>query len=268
MKINPYPIMKAVPAPLRNALRRLYRRLSPEQISGAFEPMDSGRALESLDPQFRAVLDSMYRGRPQLGADGQLHHLRGNSMTIPANGAWLYGFCRELQPEATLEIGLGYGFSTMFIMAALYANGTGHHTAIDPFQFATFNGIGEVRARGAMALGVDFDFIDQRSDRACIDLARSSRMFDLIFIDGGHKFDDVLVDFTLCAPLCRIGGYIILDDTWMGSIRSVVSFIRRNREDFREVSGGPSTWCVLEKVGEDRRKWRHFRKFRVAGTDR
>lgn len=35
---------------------------------------------------------------------------------------------------------------------------------------------------------------------------------DILFIDGGHSYDDVIKDFTLYEPLIRKNGYIIFDD--------------------------------------------------------
>lgn len=50
----------------------------------------------------------------------------------------------------------------------------------------------------------------------------AAEKFDLIFIDGSHRFDDVLVDFTLAAELCPIGGSIVFDDAFMKSIWTVI----------------------------------------------
>ena len=63
-------------------------------------------------------------------------------------------------------------------------------------------------------------------------MAERSECFDIIVVDGRHLFDLALVDFTLSAELCSMGGYIILDDMWMRSVQRVVGFIRTNRKDF------------------------------------
>ena len=109
-----------------------------------------------------------------------------------------------------------------------------------------------------------FLLIEERSDRAATDLARSNSTFEVIYIDGNHRFDDVLVDFYLYAPLCAIGGHIIFDDTWMSSIQTVVAFVRANRTDFVEVRTGQSNIFVFKKVCDDARNWSNFRKFAVS----
>jgi hypothetical protein len=111
---------------------------------------------------------------------------------------------------------------------------------------------------------VAFRLIEDRSDRAAADLLRSGSTFEIIFIDGNHRFDDVVVDFYLCAQLCADGGHIILDDMWMSSVKTVASYVRANRTDFVEVHTAVSNICVFRKVGDDTRIWSHFRHFAVA----
>ena len=54
--------------------------------------------------------------------------------------------------------------------------------------------------------------------------------FDFIFIDGNHRFDDVLVDFYLSDQLISPGGLIVFDDMWMRSVRTTINFILTNRQ--------------------------------------
>lgn len=38
------------------------------------------------------------------------------------------------------------------------------------------------------------------------------RSFDIVYIDGGHRFEDVTADLEFYAPLVRYGGYLVIDD--------------------------------------------------------
>jgi predicted O-methyltransferase YrrM len=220
--------------------------------------------LAPLDAHFRCALLSMYRGEPQLGTDGQLHPIDQVTKISASQGMWLYDFCVSLKPKSTVEIGMAYGYSTLYFLAAIARNKAGHHTAIDPFQSSYWHGIGLAHANAhAPTTTTDpgFRFIEDRSDRVATDLARSNATFDLIFIDGNHRFDDVLVDFYLYAPLCAMGGHIIFDDTWMRSIQTVLAFVRANRTDFVVLPTPQANVCVLRKVGQDQRNWDHFCEF-------
>jgi predicted O-methyltransferase YrrM len=205
----------------------------------------------------------MYSAESMAGTDGQQYPVDLRTGIPPSQGMLLYGLCCSLKASATLEIGFAYGFSAVFFLAAIAGNKGGHHTAIDPFQRNDWHGIGLVNV-GAVDGGSSFRFIEERSDRAVTDLARQNSSFDLIFIDGNHRFDDALVDFYLYAPLCRIEGLIILDDMWMNSIQTVASFIRSNRPDFAEVATDHPRVCAFKRISEDRREWEHFRPFKVA----
>jgi predicted O-methyltransferase YrrM len=214
------------------------------------------RILASLPPRFRSVLLSMYNGEQQLGSDGERYSLSGLARISPEQGMWLYSLCRETKPKTTLEIGLAYGFSTMYFLAAIHENGVGHHTAVDPFQ-SRYHGIGSRQSR-TLDMGDSFLLIEEKSVAALVHLAERREMFEVIFIDGNHHFDNVLVDFTLSAELCPMGGCIILDDMWMPSIRMAVAFIRSNRMDFEELQTPVRNIAAFRRIGEDVRNWRHY----------
>ena len=232
--------------------------LQPEQIASMLAP---------LGEPFRARLLSMYAREPQVGLDGRRHRLSDSTRISPSEGMWLYNFCREAKPKATLEIGMAYGFSTIYFLAAISRNGAGHHTAVDPYQSTQWHGIGWRHARALMPAAtpdVSVSLVEDRSDRAATDLGRDGRAFDIVFVDGNHRFDDVLVDFYLYAPLCASGGHIIFDDVRLPSVQTVAAFIRANRRDLVEVRTKMRDVAVFRKIGEDARRWHHFRPFRMA----
>jgi predicted O-methyltransferase YrrM len=209
--------------------------------------------LVRLPEHFRLPLLSMYAGDPQPGSHGEVYAIDSITRIDPAQGMWIYDLCRLLKPKKTAEIGLAYGFSTIFILAAIYENGRGCHLSIDPLQPA-WHGIGQHQPE-RVAMAHAFRFIGDKSFPALVDLARSGERFELTFIDGNHRFDDVLIDFTLSAEMCPLGGYVVLDDVWMASIQRVVSFIRNNREDFAEVPTPISNVAAFKRIAEDMRKW-------------
>lgn len=212
--------------------------------------------LSPLPLPFRSALLSMYNGEPQLGSDGGRHSLDVRTLIRAEQGMWLYKLCREAKPKTTLEIGLAYGYSTLFFLAAVRENGFGRHSAVDPFQ-CDWHGIGLCQPR-TLGMSDTFRFIEEKSSAALVHLADRGETFAVIFIDGGHRFDDVLVDFTLSAELCPIGGCIILDDMWMPSIRRAVAFIRSNRKDFEEIKTPVWNFVAFRRIGEDTREWNHY----------
>jgi len=218
--------------------------------------------LSPLPDPFRCALLSMYAGEPQLGEDGKLHVLDGTTNISPEEGMWLYELCRKVKPQATLEIGLAYGFSTVYFLAAMPAEGNAHHTAIDPFQRRApgrWEGIG--LEHGRRFGGERFRFIEKPSSSALVRLAEHSEHFEIIFVDGRHLFDLALLDFTLSAELCPTGGYIILDDMWLASIQRVAAFVKANRNDFVYNETPIANIAVFRRTGTDDRKFKHFVEF-------
>lgn len=204
----------------------------------------------------------MYAGDPQLGADGEIHSIDAATGICAAEGIWIYELCRQVKPQATLEIGLAYGFSTLYFLAALAENGNGRHTSVDPYQRnapGRWAGIG--LTQGSCLGGERFRFIEERSFAALTHLADNSECFDIIFVDGRHFFDFVLTEFTLGAELCSLGGFIILHDTWLPSIQRAVAFIRANRTDFKYVETPVVNIAVFLHTGTDDRQFKHFVDF-------
>ncbi len=228
---------------------------APESAHAA-PPAD---VLAPLDDPFRRALLSMYDNRPQLGEDGFEHPLDNVARISAAQGMWLYELCRQVAPSATLEIGLAYGFSTIFFLAARQKNRRGTHTAIDPFQRQNWAGIG--LQNGRRFDGEHFRFMEEPSATALARLVHEGRQFEVIFIDGSHLFDAVLLDFTLSASLCPLAGHIIFDDLWMPATERAVSFVRTNRRDFAEVLTPISNIAAFWRVGQDTRDWMHFVDF-------
>lgn len=203
----------------------------------------------------------MYGGEPQLGAGGKLYQIDATTRISPRQGMWIYRLVCDTKPENTLEIGLAYGFSTVYFLAAIQRNGKGHHLAVDLHQERQWNGVGLTREKVLNLKPGTFSFSDEDSIQGLTRFFREQRRFGVIFIDGNHRFDYVLVDFSLASLVCELGGHIILDDLWMPSIQRVVSFIRRNRVDFTEVPTPMSNIAVFRKTDVDKRAWDHFVSF-------
>jgi predicted O-methyltransferase YrrM len=206
-------------------------------------------------------------------------------------GKLLYNLILQHHFKKTLEVGLAYGLSTLFMCQALKDNGAGLHTAIDPIQTTAWHSIGLLNVERANLQEV-FRFFEAHSYETLPQLYARDEQFDFAFIDGSHLFDLTLIDFFYIDKLLRVGGYFVFDDIWMPAVRRVLSFILRNRnyELVKEVprEGGnawqsaagiikrfirspfgrdfaikllPGNVCVLKKLGDDDRDWNHYREF-------
>jgi predicted O-methyltransferase YrrM len=221
--------------------------------------------LMALPPGPAAALAALYAREPQCGDDGLLHPVDETTRIKPEEGLELIAFLDHAGADAVLEIGLAYGFSSQFLLAGLQQRGGGRLVAIDPFQSTDWHGIGRrLAAATAAAVGDGvpaFVCIEERSDWTLPQLERQGERFGLVFVDGYHRFDDVLFDVTAAARLCVPGGVIVLHDLWLPSVRTVVAFLEANRADLQRLPCRCPNLAAFACTSPDQRNWDHFVPF-------
>ena len=238
-----------------------------------------------------SLIENIYKTNAIEVADGQA--ICPFPSGIPyETGAALYQLIREKNLDRTLEIGMAYGLSTLFICQAHKDKGKGTHTAIDPNQTKTWKSLGIQNIKKS---GLDniLRFFEAFSYQSLPQLLTAGENFDFAFIDGSHAFDYALVDFFYTDKLLTTDGYLVFDDLHLPSIRKLVSFVLRNRAyqrvkisaarnltlvhctakvggrvlqnpleiDYSGFKFCADSICILQKIGEDKRKKRFYRSF-------
>ncbi|NJR75273.1 MAG: class I SAM-dependent methyltransferase [Scytonema sp. CRU_2_7] len=123
-------------------------------------------------------------------------------------GVVLKEFIQKYNLERTLEVGMAYGLSTLFICQAHQDKGTGIHTAIDPMQNNLWKSIGLLNIERA-GLADKLRFMESCSHEALPQLLTKGEKLDFAFIDGSHHFDYTLIDFFYIDKLLHLGGYVV-----------------------------------------------------------
>lgn len=129
----------------------------------------------------------------------------------------------------SIEIGLGYGISTLYICEGLLATGESdpRHVVVDPYQEDRFRNCGlQVLAEAGVA-----DLVEHFAEESQIVLPRlvsDGRRFDFAFVDGNHRFDFVFVDLFYLGRLLRPGGIVFVDDYQLPGIARAAAFFVRN----------------------------------------
>ncbi len=223
------------------------------------------RANSHLHKDTVDLLAEMYRADALQGTESR-HPVPLNKLPriLIEQGATMNSLMRSHSVKRSLEIGFAYGFSTIWMLDALRPRRNALHVAIDPYERSLWQGVGLSQVK-RLASGVQFEWMENFSIHALSDLIRKNEKFDFIFIDGNHKFDDVIVDFYLSNQLLLPGGLVAFDDMWMNSVRSAANFIVNNLPC--EIVPQPvENMLVLRKTGHDTRDWRHFNTFEVLGS--
>lgn len=162
------------------------------------------------------------------GPDGELLSVRAH--ISEAQGDMLQSIVRELKPRVSLEVGLAYGVSALFICDALKTVGGERHMVIDSHQMTPVwnNGAGlhNLKLAGHESL---IDFYGEESQRVLPELEANGEKIDFAFVDGAHTFDHALIDFFYIDRMLNVGGIIAFDDVGFPCIEKVCRFILKNR---------------------------------------
>lgn len=130
-----------------------------------------------------------------------------------------------VKPSLTLETGMAYGVSTLYICEALSRlPHPGKHIAIDPAQSTDWQGLGRYNVQKA-GFEKMVQVIEQGSEIALPRLLADGARIEFAVIDGWHTFDHALVDFFYINRMLSVGGVVLLDDVNYESIHKLVRYI-------------------------------------------
>jgi len=211
------------------------------------------------------VLDRLIReGKVVARLDSSVHQIFPVSIE-PAEGEALRSWIAREKAVRTIEIGLAYGISTLFIGQGLLSSGgrNARHIAIDPYQ-SNFKNCGlQLLEEAGIA-----DIVEHYPEESQIALPRfvnEGREFDFAFVDGSHLFDRVFLDLMYLGRLVRPGSIIFVDDYQSPAVARAVSFCLTNLGWKPEETGPQSAlhqWVVLRTPREPlSRSYPHFVDF-------
>ena len=182
---------------------------------------------------FCTVLDQMLNENRTVGRSGKEFTNLASNSTLN-NLKFIQRMMWDRQPQRTLEIGIAFGASTLVFCAEhqkLGRTGTKQHTAIDPFQPRHWYDEAGVFAVERAGLGEFLDYRPEFSEFVLPKLLESGQCYDLIYVDGGHLFENVFLDALYCTRLLNDGGMIMFDDSTDPHVAKAVGFIRSNLAD-------------------------------------
>jgi predicted O-methyltransferase YrrM len=174
------------------------------------------------------LLEAIYAS--QTVTDGTTQYSALNAQGLPtyidrSEGALLQRTIAAVRPTTTLEVGMAYGVSTLFICEALAdLPHPATHIVIDPHQGVKWHGIGlrNVRAAG---FGDKLRFFEERSELCLPRLLQETTSVQVGFIDGLHHFEQCALEFYYIDRMLPVGGVVIFDDVNWPAIRRVVRLV-------------------------------------------
>ncbi|MGH2681230.1 MAG: class I SAM-dependent methyltransferase [Actinomycetota bacterium] len=197
----------------------------------------------------RLVIERLVRdGTAVARSDGSLHNLFPIAITA-AEGKALGSWVGREAATHTIEIGLGYGLSALYIGEALLSGGStgAQHVVVDPYQTARFDDCG-LQLLDEAGLEELVEFHGEESQVVLPRFLSEGRDFDLAFVDGNHRFDGVFLDLVYLGRLLRPGGVVFVDDYQLPAVARATAFCVANLGwTSEEVSASDDLhqWAVL-----------------------
>ena len=206
---------------------------------------DRGSALGRV----RGVIERLIRdGTAVARSDGTRHRIFPVAVYAVEGEALREWVLRE-GATRTIEIGLGYGISALYICEGLLGNAdpAARHVALDPYQATRFANCGLQFLEEAGVAGM----VEHHAEVSEIALPRflgEDRSFHLAFVDGNHRFDGVFIDLVFLGRLLRSDGIVFVDDYQLPAVARAVSYCVTNLGwTLEEVSAADELhwWAVL-----------------------
>jgi predicted O-methyltransferase YrrM len=195
------------------------------------------------------VIERLVRdGTAVARSDGTVHALFPVAASVTEGEALRDWVTREGATH-TIEIGLGYGISALFVCEGLLRNGdvTARHVVIDPYQATRFADCG-LQVLDEAGIAELVEYYAEESQIALPRFLSEDRSFDLAFVDGNHRFDGVFVDLVYLGRLVRPRGVLFVDDYQLPAVARATSFCSTNLGwTLEEVSAADDLhqWAVL-----------------------
>ena len=197
---------------------------TPEKLRNLRRETLTNEIMRVTPAKLHTIIDELinktYRAGFIRGEDGRLHNILPAAITKD-RGLYLAELCREVRPAATVEVGMAWGLSTLWILKALLEQSQpAPHVVMDPLQHFGYHGAALLALRDN-GLESMVEFYEEPSITVLEKLAHGRRQFDFAFVDGDHGYEAVLCDLWLLDLLIKPGGIIVFDDVWAEGVQRV-----------------------------------------------
>jgi predicted O-methyltransferase YrrM len=179
--------------------------LSKSREFGIFEKLEALRRKLENDERVIEVQDYGAGSRVHNSSSRSVSQISKTALAPKKQSQALFKLTLELQPKRILELGTSLGLTTLYLHAAAGQNA----------QITTIEGapaIAEIAKENFIHFGADT--IQLRLGKFENQLSQLNQEFDLIYIDGDHRFGPTMNYFEKCKSLLSPKGWMILDDIY------------------------------------------------------
>lgn len=188
-------------------------------------------------------------------------------------GQFLSEFVKKNRPDTVIELGLGYGISSLWINLKYKPK---KHIIVDPFRLQTKNEVIYQLIKKQQHIQLVENNISQVF---LANFYNKGKKADMVFIDADENFDAVITDLFFVTKILKNNGIVIIRNLWNPSVRKAILFFLRNLpyrvDDFFKIhllppflgekilqhKFGKLDFVILRLYEKDQRRWNHFVNF-------
>jgi predicted O-methyltransferase YrrM len=160
-----------------------------------------------------------------------------------------------------LEIGMGYGISSIYILLALKKsiNNDKKLVSIDMLESKQWKNFG-IKILKFFEMIKYHQLIENMHYIELPKIVEMKENFDFIFINSWYSFENMIVILFYCSKILRKDGIIIINEIYQPNIYKCIKFIDNNYKFFKKINSYPSL-AVYQKVNDDNRSWDYYNNF-------
>lgn len=137
-------------------------------------------------------------------------------------GLYLSKLINKFKPKTVIELGFGYGVSTLWIQTANQK--IDKHIVIDPDHHTPNNPI----IYRVLKDLPNLEIIYSTSQQYLATLVATKQKADFVFIDADEKFDAITTDMYFVTQILNPSGIVVIRNVWNPSVRKAVEFFAKN----------------------------------------
>jgi predicted O-methyltransferase YrrM len=162
----------------------------------------------------------------------------------------LYETVLRTRPSIALEVGMGFGVSSLAILAALRDGGQpAKLISIDPDQSTDWNGCG-LAAVARAGLNEWHELLEDYDYHVLPRLLSSGLRLDFAYVDGWHTFDYALLDWWYVDKMLSVGGIVGFNDCGWPAVDKLIRFVLTHRK-YAEIDVGLPVEYAGERGGRN-----------------
>jgi predicted O-methyltransferase YrrM len=168
-----------------------------------------------------SILSEIFSKKSVEDEHGNVYTL--HSHTDISQGEKIKELILDIKPKVSLEVGLAYGISSLFILEALTEVNGQKHILIDSGQDIYWKNIGLLNIKRA---GYDkaIEFYNRFSFDVLPRLYMEGQRIQFAYLDTTKVFDILFTDTFFISKMLDVGGVFVLDDVSFPAIRKIARF--------------------------------------------